>query len=131
MSIGDSNVVDGADVNPPSADAGPDPCVSNHDVLPLVPVVPDVPVSTEAMMPCTARRGIVEIPDHTGHHAAHSTPVTTPGTFTSTPVRTRSPRRYVHVHHAGHVLGVVNVYVAGVVNVYVTGVVNVYVPVCW
>ena len=63
MSIGDSNVVDGADVNPPSADAGPDPCVSNHDVLPLVPVVPDVPVSTEAMMPCTARRGIVEIPD--------------------------------------------------------------------
>ena len=35
MSIGDSNVVDGADVNPPSADAGPDPCVSNHDVLPL------------------------------------------------------------------------------------------------
>ena len=54
MSIGDSNVVDGADVNPPSADAGPDPCVSNHDALPLVPVVPDVPVSTEAMMPCTA-----------------------------------------------------------------------------
>ena len=54
MSIGDSNVVDGADVNPPSADAGPDPCVSNHDVLPLVPVVPDAPVSTEAMMPCTA-----------------------------------------------------------------------------
>ena len=39
MSIGDSNVVDGADVNPPSADAGPDPCVSNHDALPLVPVV--------------------------------------------------------------------------------------------
>ena len=39
MSIGDSNVVDGADVNPPSADAGPDPCVSNHDVLPVVPVV--------------------------------------------------------------------------------------------
>ena len=29
MSIGDSNVVDGADVNPPSADAGPDPCVSS------------------------------------------------------------------------------------------------------
>ena len=54
MSIGDSNVVDGADVNPPSADAGPDPCVSNHDVLPVVPVVPDAPVSTEAMMPCTA-----------------------------------------------------------------------------
>ena len=63
MSIGDSNVVDGADVNPPSADAGPDPCVSNHDVVPVVPVVPDVPVSTEAMMPCTARRGIMEIPD--------------------------------------------------------------------
>ena len=60
VSIGDSNVVDGADVNPPSADAGPDPCVLNHDV---VPVVPDVPVSTEAMMHCTARRGIVEIPD--------------------------------------------------------------------
>ena len=60
MSIGDSNVVDGADVNPPSADAGPDPCVLNHDV---VPVVPDVPVSTEAMMHCTARRGIMEIPD--------------------------------------------------------------------
>eukprot|EP00731_Ephydatia_muelleri_P021905 Em0014g496a len=123
VSIGDSNVVDGADVNPPSADAGPDPCVSNHDVLPLVPVVPDVPVSTEAMMPRTARRGIVEIPlcglnhwswirsiyvlpaiegeheakygispvfihQHTGHHAAHSTPVTTPVTFTSTPVTT-------------------------------------------
>ena len=63
MSIGDSNVVDGADVNSPSADAGPDPCVSNHDVLPVVPVVPDVPVSTEAMIPCTARRGIMEIPD--------------------------------------------------------------------
>ena len=63
MSIGDSNVVDGADVISPSADAGPDPCVSNHDVLPVVPVVPDVPVSTEAMIPCTARRGIMEIPD--------------------------------------------------------------------
>ena len=38
MSIGDSNVVDGADVNPPSADAGPDSCILNHDVLPVVPV---------------------------------------------------------------------------------------------
>ena len=56
MSIGDSNVVDGTDVNSPSADAGPDPCVSNHDVLPVVPVVPDVPVSTEAMMP----RGVLD-----------------------------------------------------------------------
>ena len=43
------DVVDGADVNPPSADAGLDPCFSNHDVLPVVPVVPDLPVSTEAM----------------------------------------------------------------------------------
>ena len=119
MSIGDSNVVDGADVNPPSADAGPDPCVSNHDVLrvPVVPVVPDVPVSTEAMMPCTARRGIMEIPDRPlcglnhwswirsinvlpaiegetrPNMAFHpflftNTPVTTPLIFTSTPVTT-------------------------------------------
>ena len=114
MSIGDSNVVDGADVNPPSADVGPDPCVSNHDVLPLVPVVPDVPVSTEAMMPRTA---VVEswkshsAVSTTGRGSAQSmycqqskentrpnmafhpflftnTPVTTPLILTNTPVTT-------------------------------------------
>ena len=142
MSIGDSNVVDGADVNPPSADAGPDPCVSNHDVLPVVPVVPDVPVSTEAMMPCTARRGIMEIPDRPlcglnhwswirsinvlpaieGEHEAK---------YGISPVfihqhtghhaahihqHTGHHTSHVHVHHAENVTGVVNVYVTGVVT---------------
>ena len=133
MSIGDSNVVDGADVNPPSADVGPDPCVSNHDVLPLVPVVPDVPVSTEAMMPRTARRGIVEIPlcglNHwswirsiyvlpamEGEHEAK---------YGISPVfihqHTGHHAGHVHVHHAENVTGVVTGVLVNVTGV-VTGV---------
>eukprot|EP00731_Ephydatia_muelleri_P002809 Em0001g2809a len=141
----------GADVNSPSADAGPDPCVSNHDVLPVVPVVPDVPVSTEAMMPCTACRGnprsTHSAVSTTGRGSAQSmycqqlkentrpnmafhpflftnTPVTMPLIFTSIPVTT--PVTFTshaghHVHHAGHV------HVTGVVTgvlVNVTGVVT-------
>ena len=144
MSIGDSNVVDGADVNPPSADAGPDPCVSNHDVLPLVPVVPDVPVSTEAMMPRTARRGIVEIPlcglNHWSwirsiyvlpaiegeHEAKYGISPVFNHQHTGHHGRSYSPAYrshagHVHVHHAENVTGVVTGVLVNVTGV-VTGV---------
>ena len=106
VSIGDSNVVDGADVNPPSAwksqiDHSAVSTTGRGSAQSMY--LPAIEGEHEA------KYGIspVFIHQHIGHHAAHI---------------------HQHTgHHASHVLGVVNVYVAGVVTgvlVNATGVVT-------
>ncbi|KAL5491415.1 hypothetical protein EMCRGX_G016698 [Ephydatia muelleri] len=103
VSIGDSNVVDGADVNPPSADAGPDPCVSNHDVLP--PVVESWKSQIDPL--CGLNhwswiRSINVLPAIKGEHGI--SPVFVHQHHTSHGHQhTGHHAGLVHVHHAGHV----------------------------
>ena len=104
VSIGDSNVVDGADVNPPGAwksqiDHSAVSTTGRGSAQSMY--LPAIEGEHEA------KYGIspVFIHQHTGHHAAHIHQHT--GHHTSrVHQHTGHHAGHVHVHHAGHVTGV-------------------------